>query len=93
MDSLLRNVRVEEVSYLDPPSVIRHELPIQSHHMDTVRTTRNDVEQILHGTSTKILVVMGPCSIHDPKGAIEYGHFRALTNHFFGIHFVSLIYW
>lgn len=75
MDSLLRNIRVSEVTYLDPPSVIRHELALTSEQEYVVRQSRQEVEAIFEGRSDKLLVVMGPCSIHDPKSAIEYAQY------------------
>ena len=36
--------------------------------------TRNEASQILHGKDDRVIVVCGPCSIHDPKSALEYAH-------------------
>jgi 3-deoxy-7-phosphoheptulonate synthase len=44
----------------------------------TILTARASIESILSGQSSKLLVIVGPCSIHDPEAAIEYARKLAL---------------
>ena len=54
------------------PGEVRHELPLTARHLDTVSRGRQDVRSILHGTDDRLLVIVGPCSIHDPIAGLEY---------------------
>lgn len=69
------DTRIEQVIYLDPPSVIKHECPITEAQRRVVADSRREVEAVLRGDSNKLIVVMGPCSIHDPVAALEYAKF------------------
>src|SRR5690606_39186405 len=66
------NLRVREVVRLQPPRVIKSELPMTAASNDTVVQGRSAIEAILAGTDPRLLVVIGPCSIHDPDAAREY---------------------
>jgi 3-deoxy-7-phosphoheptulonate synthase len=54
------------------PGDVRHELPLATRHLDTVRRGRQAVRSILNGADDRLLVVVGPCSIHDPIAGLEY---------------------
>ena len=49
------------------------ELPLTETASNTVANARRDAEAILKGTDDRLVVVVGPCSIHDPDAALEYG--------------------
>jgi 3-deoxy-7-phosphoheptulonate synthase len=66
------NLRVREVVRLQPPRVIKSELPMTAASNATVVQGRSAIEAILAGTDPRLLVVVGPCSIHDPDAAREY---------------------
>ena len=66
------NLRVREVVRLQPPRVIKSELPMTVASNETVVQGRSAIEAILAGTDPRLLVVIGPCSIHDPDAAREY---------------------
>jgi 3-deoxy-7-phosphoheptulonate synthase len=68
------DVRVKEIKEVVPPSRILAELAASNGTSDNIVATRNDIHRILHGADDRLLVIIGPCSIHDPKAAVEYAH-------------------
>ena len=75
MDETQQNtddIRIEEIRQLLPPSLLLSELPILESSAQLINSTRSDIDSVLNGLSDKLLVVVGPCSIHDQKAAIEY---------------------
>ncbi len=67
------DLRIEQVKPLIPPAILMEELPLTETASNTVANARRDVEAILRGDDDRLAVVVGPCSIHDPEAAIEYG--------------------
>ncbi|MEX2481033.1 MAG: 3-deoxy-7-phosphoheptulonate synthase [Gammaproteobacteria bacterium] len=55
-----------------PPALLMEELPITEQASNTIADGRRAAEAIVRGTDDRLLVVTGPCSIHDPKAALEY---------------------
>src|SRR5688572_20902622 len=71
--SLTDDERIDNVIPLPPPEHLIRFFPIQGSAAEgLIAETRARVRQILHGRADRLLVVMGPCSIHDPAAAIEY---------------------
>src|SRR5512134_1245073 len=71
--SLTDDERIEQIVPLPPPEHLIRFFPIQGTPVETLITeTRRRVRDILHGKADRLLVVMGPCSIHDPQAAVEY---------------------
>src|SRR5262245_17505116 len=71
--SLTDDERIDDVTVLPPPEHLIRFFPIQGSPVETlIAETRAKVRQILHARSDRLLVVIGPCSIHDPAAAIEY---------------------
>src|SRR5437867_7083456 len=71
--SLTDDERIEDVVPLPPPEHLIRFFPIQGTAVEAqITETRRQVRQILQGRSDRLLVVMGPCSIHDPAAAIAY---------------------
>jgi 3-deoxy-7-phosphoheptulonate synthase len=66
------DLRIKAIKELSPPAQIHQELPISEKAADTVYTTRERIHRILHGEDDRLLVIIGPCSVHDPKAALEY---------------------
>ena len=66
------DIRIDEIRQLLPPSLLLSELPILESSAQLINSTRSDIDSVLNGLSDKLLVVVGPCSIHDQKAAIEY---------------------
>ncbi len=66
------DVRIKEIKELVPPSHVLREFPVSEKAAKTTFETRQAVHRILHGADDRMLVIMGPCSIHDVKAAKEY---------------------
>lgn len=66
------DVRIKEVAELLPPIAHLYELPISDAAADLVVQTRSQIADLVHGRDNRLLVIIGPCSIHDPKAALEY---------------------
>ena len=68
----VRDQRIERVVPLMSPALLHHELPLTAGLHDTVVESRRQVEEVLSGRDPRLLVVVGPCSVHDPVAAGEY---------------------
>ncbi len=66
------DLRIREMKELIPPSHLIREFSCSETASATVGNTRNALHRILHGQDDRVMVVIGPCSIHDPKAALEY---------------------
>jgi len=66
------DIRIREIKELVPPSHVLREFPISEKAARTTYEARQAIHRILHGADDRLLVVMGPCSIHDVKAAKEY---------------------
>jgi 3-deoxy-7-phosphoheptulonate synthase len=66
------DVRIREIKELAPPSHILRELPISTRAAATTYESRHAIHRILHSMDDRLLIIIGPCSIHDPKAALEY---------------------
>jgi 3-deoxy-7-phosphoheptulonate synthase len=65
-------LNVVEITRLASPNAIKHELPASNECTHAVAQGRETIRDILRGEDPRMLVVVGPCSIHDEKGALEY---------------------
>ena len=72
MDYRTDNTRIVEKLEIVPPIDLLGTLPITNNVSSLVYGTRNQISSILHGKDDRVLVVCGPCSIHDPESAREY---------------------
>ncbi|ANN67725.1 3-deoxy-7-phosphoheptulonate synthase AroG [Bordetella bronchialis] len=66
------DLRIREIKELTPPAHVMREFPCSQAVSDTVYAARQALHRILHGMDDRLAVVIGPCSIHDPKAALEY---------------------
>jgi 3-deoxy-7-phosphoheptulonate synthase len=66
------DVRIREIKELSPPAHILREFPATEKAATTTYAARNGIHRILHGADDRLLVVVGPCSIHDHEAALEY---------------------
>ena len=66
------DLRIKEIKELQPPAKLLDDFPIAEKAARTVFETRQAIHRILHGADDRLLVIMGPCSIHDVKAAKEY---------------------
>jgi 3-deoxy-7-phosphoheptulonate synthase len=65
--------RIKDITVLPPPEHLIRFFPIQNTPVEQLITrTRKTIHQIMHGKDDRLLVVIGPCSIHDPAAAVEY---------------------
>jgi 3-deoxy-7-phosphoheptulonate synthase len=76
-----RDLRVDNIRPLLPPAILLEELPLGDGASQTVGHGREAVARILWGDDDRLVVVVGPCSIHDPKAGMEYARrLRALAD-------------
>ena len=66
------NTRIIDRKKVPAPYELVNKLPIDDAISKLVYGTRQEISQILHNKDDRLLVVVGPCSIHDPDSAIEY---------------------
>lgn len=66
------DLRIAGINPLISPSILAYYLPISEKAAELVTNTRLAAEKIMRGEDDRMLVVVGPCSIHDPKAALEY---------------------
>ena len=65
--------RIKDITVLPPPEHLIRFFPIQGSPVEKLITqTRKNIHNIMHGKDDRLLVVIGPCSIHDPAAALEY---------------------
>ncbi|MBU5612356.1 3-deoxy-7-phosphoheptulonate synthase [Geomonas azotofigens] len=66
------NLKVKSITPIIAPSDLRQVFPISLQSSACVSESRAAISKILRGEDKRLMVVVGPCSIHDPKGALEY---------------------
>lgn len=66
------DIRINGIDELLPPIAHLYELPLDDKAAELVESTRNQIADLIHGRDNRLLAVIGPCSIHDPKAAMEY---------------------
>jgi 3-deoxy-7-phosphoheptulonate synthase len=66
------DLRIREMKELIPPAHLIREFPCSEGASYTAANARNALHRILHGQDDRLMVVIGPCSIHDTKAALEY---------------------
>src|SRR5262245_40414137 len=67
-----RDLRIAGYRPLLPPAILMEELPLPPAGALLVERTRAEVVDILDGRDDRLVVVVGPCSIHDPAAALAY---------------------
>jgi 3-deoxy-7-phosphoheptulonate synthase len=66
------NLKIKSITPIIAPADLRQVFPISGAGSEFVSTSRDQVKNILHGKDPRLMVVVGPCSIHDPKAALDY---------------------
>ncbi len=66
------DLRINAIKELSTPAQVHEELPITESAAQTVFETRQAIHRILHDEDDRLLVIIGPCSVHDPKAALDY---------------------
>ncbi len=73
----VRDRRIERISPLTSPKILIERLPLDTAAAEIVVKGRADTHAILQGTDDRLLVVVGPCSVHDAAAALEYARLLA----------------
>ena len=68
------DVRIGAVRPLMTPALLQERVPVRDDTLPLVETSRAAIADVLHGRDDRLVVVVGPCSIHDHDQALEYGH-------------------
>jgi 3-deoxy-7-phosphoheptulonate synthase len=68
----LDDLRITQVRPLLPPAILLEEIPITERASELVGATRQAIANVLTGQDPRLVIVVGPCSIHDTKAAVEY---------------------
>ena len=76
----VENLRVVGVTRLITPAQIKEQLPAGDRQLALVERTRREAKSILRGEDNRMLVIVGPCSIHDPVSALEYARQLAVLS-------------
>src|SRR5260221_7972067 len=66
------DLRITQVRPLLPPAILLEEIPITERGSNIVANTRQAIADVLKGRDSRLVVIVGPCSIHDPQAALEY---------------------
>ena len=66
------DVNIRQLDPIPAPRAFLRELPLTEEMGELVRTSRQEIRDVLRGRDDRLLVIVGPCSIHDPKAAHEY---------------------
>ena len=85
------DLRIREIKELVPPSHVLREFGITEKSAKTVVETRQEIHRVLHGADDRVVVIIGPCSIHDVKAAKEYALKLAHAREKFGRELVILM--
>lgn len=70
--SATSDLRIRATRPLLSPAILEEELPVAAEHAEFVRQARQQVAAVLEGRDERLLVVVGPCSVHDPAAALDY---------------------
>ena len=74
MQHLTDDLRIKEIKELLPPIALLEKYPLNAAAAESVIQGRDAVHKILNGKDGRLLVVIGPCSIHDPEAALAYAN-------------------
>jgi 3-deoxy-7-phosphoheptulonate synthase len=70
----IEDLRIRSLRPLITPALLIEEFPLTVRAIETVSQTREVASKIIKQTDNRLLVIVGPCSIHEPKSALEYGY-------------------
>lgn len=83
MSQTTEDLRVQSVRALLPPAILHEEIPVTDAASRLILDARVVAERSLFGTDPRLLVVVGPCSIHDPQAGLDYAReLKALADRF-----------
>ncbi|UTW45009.1 3-deoxy-7-phosphoheptulonate synthase [bacterium SCSIO 12696] len=72
MSSRTDDLRIRHSQPLLAPAILSSELPVPASSAQLIAQSRTTIENILSGKDKRLLVMVGPCSIHDPAAAMDY---------------------
>lgn len=72
MKYITDDIRISGMQEVIAPEQLHQEYPVSNTASDTIHQARQDIHNILNDKDDRLLVIVGPCSIHDPKAAREY---------------------
>ena len=78
--SRIVNRRVVEIEPLPTPAQVLADMPLSELAQRVVVESRDAIRDVLHGRDDRLLVIVGPCSVHDPRAALDYAHRLAALN-------------
>jgi 3-deoxy-7-phosphoheptulonate synthase len=67
-----KDLRIVDTTLLKSPNEVTAELPLSERAASVVFSARQEIQAVLHGEDARPLVIVGPCSIHDPEAAVDY---------------------
>ncbi|PLX79520.1 MAG: 3-deoxy-7-phosphoheptulonate synthase [Desulfuromonas sp.] len=80
MPTRTNNLKVSALTPIIAPGELKQVFPLDALTADFVTESRDAIKRILHGEDKRLMVVVGPCSIHDPKAALDYAERLAALN-------------
>lgn len=78
MQETTDDLRIKEITELVSPETLLKSIPLTPAAAQTVQGARSAIQRILKGKDDRLLVVVGPCSIHDPEAALDYARRLAI---------------
>lgn len=72
MQHEIDDVRIQNIRPLMAPEILLEDLPVGARQNETIYTGRREIERVLAGEDDRLVVIVGPCSIHDPEAGLEY---------------------
>ena len=66
------DVRIDDIRPLIPPAILMEEIHPGEAAIARIAEARRQISEIVHGKDDRLLIVVGPCSIHDPDAALDY---------------------
>src|SRR5436309_10525304 len=67
------DLRIKDVRPLIPPAILLEEIPLGEQASNVVSDARQTITNVLAGRDSRLVLIVGPCSIHDPAAALDYG--------------------
>ncbi len=93
MTDSIHNIRINKTLPLISPKELKAKLPIKEQHSEEVSIARKTIADILNGKDKRLLVIVGPCSAHDPKACIEYAEkLKSIVDKYPHLYFVMRVY-
>lgn len=68
----IENIKIKKIQALEKPSSLHKQLAVTPEISDFIHASRKNIANIINGHDKRLLVIVGPCSIHDPEAALDY---------------------